>query len=142
MNGDKEKVYTKAELLKKLTEKEHSFCHQYIIDWNGARSARDAGYSEDSAREIASENLTKPHIQQYIEFIKDDIEKECGISKIKQVAGLLKIIDDKDAMHSDKIRATSEVNKMLGYNAPDKIDHTTKGESVNVISLGTGKKPE
>jgi len=53
-------VYTKAELLKKLTEKEHSFCHNYIIKWNGSQSARDAGYSEHTCAAIASENLRKP----------------------------------------------------------------------------------
>ena len=86
-----DKVYTLPELKKKLTEKERIFCHQYIIDWNGARSAREAGYSEKTCYVIASENLTKPHIKQYIDFIKDDYEKEAGISKLKNLHELAKI---------------------------------------------------
>ncbi len=83
--------YTLDELKEKLTNKERIFCHQYIIDWNGTRSAKEAGYSIKTATETAYENLTKPHIKQYIEFIKDDIEKEAGISKLKQVNEFNKI---------------------------------------------------
>ncbi len=80
-----EKKYTLKELQDKLTEKERIFCHQYIIDWNGARSAREAGYSENSDRQIAEQNLSKLYIQQYIDFIKNDFEKEAGISKLRQL---------------------------------------------------------
>jgi phage terminase small subunit len=83
--------YTKQELIEKLTEKEKNFCHEYVVDWNGARSARAAGYSENSSRQIATATLSKVYIQQYIEFIKNDYEKECGVSKIKQLNELSKI---------------------------------------------------
>ena len=87
MNG-KEIKYTLEELEKKLTAKERAFCHEYIIDWNGARAARVAGYSETSIYSISSENLTKPYIQQYIDFIKDNIPSEAGISKLKFIKDL------------------------------------------------------
>jgi phage terminase small subunit len=85
------KQYTLDELRVKLTEKERVFCHQYIIDWNGARSARYAGYSEDSARQIACDTLTKAYIQQYISFIKNNLEEESGISKLRNLQELAKI---------------------------------------------------
>ena len=47
----------------KLTAKMEAFCREYIIDFNGAQAAIRAGYSASSAKEIASENLTKPNIQ-------------------------------------------------------------------------------
>lgn len=77
---------SKEALLEDLTEKQKIFCREYIFDWNGARAARVAGYSEDSAREIASENLTKPHIQAYITLIQRDLEKTAGISRLKVIA--------------------------------------------------------
>lgn len=86
-----EKQYTFNELKAKLTEKERLFCHQYIIDWNGARSAREAGYSEKSCRQIADQNLSKLHIQQYISFIKNNLEEESGITKLKALNELKKI---------------------------------------------------
>jgi len=177
MNEQEEKKYTLKELKEKLTEKERLFCHQYIINWNGARSAREAGYSEDSAKEIAHATLTKVHIQQYIDFIKNDFEKEAGITKLSQLNELKKIayssiahihntwielnefealtdeqkeciesIDTKiEIIHKydqdsdskkpveikyikiklySKIQAIDQINKMLGYNAPDKLEHS------------------
>ena len=83
-----ETKYTLEELEKKLTAKERAFCHEYIIDWNGARAARDAGYSEKTATEISSQNLIKLHIKQYIDFIKDDIATEAGLSKLSLIKEL------------------------------------------------------
>ena len=86
-----EKQYTLDELKDKLTKKESIFCHQVIIDWNGSRAARVAGYSKKTCAEIGYENLRKPHIQQYIAFIKEDLEKESGITKLKVLNELNKI---------------------------------------------------
>jgi len=163
--------YTKAELLKKLTPKEKRFCHEYIIDWNAARSARVAGYSENTCAEIGCQNLIKLHIQQYIDFIKHDYEAECGISKTKQIKEYAKIayssiahlhntwielkafeeltniqkesiesIDTKTEHRTvdeslievkyikiklySKIAALERIDKLMGYNEPDKIGLT------------------
>ena len=86
-----DKKYTLPELKKKLTEKEKNFCHEYCVDWNAARAAREAGYSENSDRAIGAQNLTKLYIKQYIDFIKNDYEFLCGISKTKQLQELHKI---------------------------------------------------
>ena len=50
-----------------LTEKQIAFCDAYIECGNAAEAARRAGYSENTARSIGSENLTKPDISAYIE---------------------------------------------------------------------------
>lgn len=190
---DKEvKIYTLDELKEKLTDKERIFCHEYIIDWNGAKSARKAGYSENTARETAYDNLTKPHILQYIDFIKNDIEKEAGISKLKIINELMKmsfssmsnIFDGwltrkefdvipqelKDCIESietkilkknisdneipeivdvecvkikfySKIQAITELNKVMGYNAPVKTSNentdTVRILSINPLSNGS-----
>ncbi|MCY3553721.1 MAG: terminase small subunit [Gemmatimonadetes bacterium] len=47
----------------KLTKKQQAFVQEYLVDLNATRAAIDAGYSEKTARSIASENLTKPNIQ-------------------------------------------------------------------------------
>lgn len=66
-----------------LTGKQKRFCEEYIFDFNGTRSAKAAGYSEDTAAEIASENLTKPNIQAYIKELQSDLEKTSGISRLR-----------------------------------------------------------
>ena len=60
---------------KKLTAKEEMFCLEYVTHFNGAKAARDAGYSEESAKEIASQNLTKLHIRNKISKL---LEKRIG----------------------------------------------------------------
>lgn len=46
-----------------MTHKESRFVDEYMVDLNGTQAAIRAGYSPDSARQIASENLSKPYIQ-------------------------------------------------------------------------------
>lgn len=50
----------------KLTPKQELFCVEYLKDLNATQAAIRAGYSEKTARNIASENLAKPDIQEFI----------------------------------------------------------------------------
>lgn len=79
--------------LEGLTEKQKIFCREYIYDWNATRAAKAAGYSEETARQIGSENLTKPDIQAYISEIQKDLEKVAGISRLRIVNEHLNIIN-------------------------------------------------
>lgn len=45
-----------------LTNKQRIFVAEYVVDFNATRAAIAAGYSENSARAIGHENLTKPDI--------------------------------------------------------------------------------
>lgn len=49
-----------------LKGKQKKFADEYLLSWNAADAARKAGYSENSAASIGSENLRKPHIAAYI----------------------------------------------------------------------------
>jgi phage terminase small subunit len=55
-----------ADLEGTLTLKQSRFVDAYIATGNGAKAAVTAGYSEATAREMAHENLTKPHIVRVI----------------------------------------------------------------------------
>ncbi|MET3512754.1 hypothetical protein ABIC63_000519 [Pseudacidovorax sp. 1753] len=52
--------------MRRCTPKEQRFVDEYLIDLNGTQAAIRAGYSASSARQIASENLSKPYIQHAI----------------------------------------------------------------------------
>ena len=58
----------------KMTAKQQRFCDEYLIDLNATQAAIRAGYSEKTAAVIATENLRKPNIRDYIE--KRMAEKE------------------------------------------------------------------
>lgn len=52
--------------MRRCTPKEQRFIDEYLIDLNGTQAAVRSGYSASSARQIASENLSKPYIQHAI----------------------------------------------------------------------------
>ena len=49
-----------------LTPKQKAFADYYIETGNATEAAKKAGYSATSARQIATENLSKPSITEYI----------------------------------------------------------------------------
>lgn len=51
----------------KLTPKQERFCKEYIIDFNGSRSAIAAEYNKKGARAMASYLLTKHNVQEEIQ---------------------------------------------------------------------------
>ena len=52
------------EAMAKLTWKQTAFIDEYMKDFNGTQAAIRAGYSPDSAQQIASENLSKPLVKE------------------------------------------------------------------------------
>jgi phage terminase small subunit len=44
----------------KLTAKQRRFVQEYLIDLNATQAAIRAGYSKNSARQVGTENLSKP----------------------------------------------------------------------------------
>lgn len=57
----------KISLPKNLTPKQAMFVIEYLKDLNGTQAAIRAGYSEHTAQEIGSENLSKPIIHNEIQ---------------------------------------------------------------------------
>ena len=67
----------------KLSPKEEKFCYEYVLHLNATKAAILAGYSEKTARSIGCENLTKPHIQKRIKYLKDNLAETAGISALR-----------------------------------------------------------
>lgn len=63
-------------MVEELTPKQKAFADYYIECGNATEAAKRAGYSDKTARQIATENLTKPSICEYIaERVKPTEEK-------------------------------------------------------------------
>lgn len=115
-----------------LTHKEATFCVEYVSNLgNGCESAIIA-YDIDktkkgwnlTARAIASENLTKPHILEYIREIWDDKGLNDEIVDV-ETSFLVKQMEDKNA----KAKGIEIYNKIKGRYAPEQHEHTFKGAS-------------
>lgn len=74
-----------------LNEKQKKFCEEFIIDFNGAQAAIRAGYSERSAKQIASENLTKLDLQKYIKELIENRNKRTKITQDEVVADIVEV---------------------------------------------------
>lgn len=114
-----------------LNDKQRRFCKEYVIDFNGTRAAIEAGYSKNSAKEIASENLTKPNIQEYISSIQNKKSKELNITFDDVISGVYDIALNGLARDNDKLKAYDQLSKMLGFYS---VDNEQK-KSVTNISL-------
>lgn len=114
--------------MNELTDKQKAFCREYLKDFNGTQAAIRAGYSEDTAKEIASQNFTKLNVQDHIQFLADKMNKKTdntieriilelqliAFGSLRDVAewdaGGMSIKNSKDLMDG-KDRLVSEVNE-------------------------------
>ena len=87
----------------KLTEKQQRFIDEYLIDLNATQAAIRAGYSVKTAREQASQNLTKLNIQQAISEKMAERSKRTGVNQDRIVLELAKIafVNAADVIDSD-----------------------------------------
>ena len=79
------------ELLRRLTVKEQVLVHEYLIDGNGTRSAKVAGYAVRAATEIAHETLRKPQVAATLQAGLDMLAIRCQISAervLHELAGI------------------------------------------------------
>ena len=71
-----------------LTMKQKKFCEEYLVSGNATDAAIKAGYSKKTANRIASENLTKLDVKNYI----DEKLKEMESRKIADAAEVMQYL--------------------------------------------------
>lgn len=119
---------------RKLTRKQRRFCHAHVKHGNGARAAREAGYSHRTAREMAHENLTKPHIADYIEALEAD---SFDVNKLTPEHIQKMLLDD--AMNAKeggtRLRAKELLGKAKGMFKDVVINETQELSNAQLIQL-------
>ncbi len=119
----------------KLTEKQQRFIDEYLIDLNATQAAIRAGYSVKTAREQASQNLTKLNIQQEISEKMAERSKRTGVNQDRIVLELAKIafVNAADVIDSDdatiKAGATADDTAAI-QSVKVKVIPTKEGEGV------------
>ena len=99
---------------RRLTIKQERFIDAYIETGNGAEAARQAGYSEQTAREIACENLANPHIEKAISRRRTELMQDSG-DKIARFLSMLEAeATDKDNSDSARVRSLELLLKAAG----------------------------
>lgn len=120
----------------KLTPKQKAFADEYLKCGNATEAAKKAGYNAKSARQIGTENLSKPSISEYIAERQKQIDNS-RIADVKEVLefyssvlrGEVKDQFDMDAALSDRLAAGRELMKRFERadegkkDALDKLDN-------------------
>ena len=119
-----------------LTLKQQRFVEEYLIDLNATQAAIRAGYSEKTAKEIGSENLTKPNIAKAIEEAQEKLSNKTQVTVEMVVQGLLNEAKDLSdgSTQSARVAAWAHLGKHLGM-FKDKVEHSGKLEIESLSSL-------
>ena len=123
---------------KKLTTMQENFAREWALCGNKSEAYRRAYNAEnmkpDTVAQKACSTSKLDHVRARFEEYQRDTADLCCITKAKQLLEIAQLAycnpDGLTVKAADKIRALESINKMLGYNEPDKIDHTTKGDKV------------
>lgn len=115
-----------------LTPKQSMFVEEYLVDLNATQAAIRSGYSKKTARQVGSQNLSKPNIQAAITKAMDERSKRTGITAdrvLKEIASM-SFADIREIFtKSGQLRAV--------HSMPDRISAAV--QSVEVVVRPTGE---
>lgn len=106
-----------------LTARQARFVDEYLLSGNGAEAARLAGYSAKTARQMATENLSKPAIQAAIQAREDatasqlELTRQAVIGELQGAIALAREQQNPMAM----ISGWREIAKMCGFYASERV---------------------
>lgn len=115
----------------KLTDKQELFCTEYMIDLNATQAAIRAGYSESTARQIASQNLAKVNVADRVAELKADISARVLVDADYVVKGLL-------AVHERCMQAEAVTDKDGGTTGEYKFEHSGANRSLELLGKHLG----
>ena len=126
-----------------LTPKQKAFVDEYLKCGNATEAAKKAGYSEQSARQMGTENLSKPSISEYIQERQKQIDDEriADIAEIQRfyssvLRGEVKDQFGLDASLETRIAAGRELMKRF-----EKAE-TNKNDSRGITIINNIPRPE
>lgn len=112
---------------KKLTAKEQTFVHEYLVDKNATQAAIRSGYSERSARQLANRLLSKDYIVEELDKLNKKILEKVDVT----VESVLRNIEEtrKLALADCKYQSVLKALEMQGKHLAmftDKLEVTDK----------------
>ena len=118
----------------KLNAKQELFCIEYLVDLNGAQAAIRAGYSEKTAKEIASENLTKPNIADRIVELKAERVSRVLVDADYVVKGLLAVHER--CMQAEPVMVRGDAG--MEESGEFKFEHSGANKSLELLGRHLG----
>lgn len=118
----------------RLTAKQQRFCDEYLIDLNATQAAIRAGYSEKTARQIGTENLSKLAIKEYIETRMAEKEAEL-IADQNEVMKYLTSVMRREKKESVVVTLSKETSTYVPDDEGTMRKQTIKEEIPEIVEI-------
>lgn len=126
-----------------LTPKQKAFADEFLKCGNATEAAKRAGYSEQSARQMGTENLSKPSISSYIQERQKQIDDEriADIAEIQRFYSSVLRGEVKDQFGLD---ASLETRIAAGRELMKRFEKTesNKNDSCGITIINNIPRPE
>lgn len=124
-----------------LTPKEHRFVGEYLIDLNATRAASRAGYSRHTARQIGSENLSKPAIREAIKIAMAERSERTAIDAAWVLTRLVAEVEaDMADLYDEQGRLLPVEDWPLVWRTGLIVGIDTEELEVDGVRMGTARK--
>lgn len=107
-----------------LSLRQSRFVEEYVINGNASEAARRAGYSEHTARQIATENLTKPAIRARIQALQHANAAVVELTRQDVIAAILGAIRTAREQGAPAVMISGlvQIAKLCGFYEPGSIE--------------------
>lgn len=112
--------------MSKLTDKQQAFCEEYLIDLNATQAAIRSGYSEKTAKQIGTENLSKPVLAEYIAELKAKRSENTAIDAAWVLRQAVKV-------HERCMQAEQVIDSEGGATGEYKFEHAGANKALEII---------
>ena len=101
----------------KMTDKQHRFIDEYLIDLNGQEAAIRAGYSKPSAKQIAYKLLRTPYVAAEVQRRQQELAERTETTRDDIIAELeeAREIAKAERRPADMIQASMGKAKLMGF---------------------------
>lgn len=117
-----------------MTEKQKRFCEYYISSGNATDAAVKAGYSKKTAKETGYENLTKPHLREYIDQKLNEMANS-RIADATEVLERLTQIARREVKENQVVTLRSKQEKWLPDDQGTMRKQTIETENAEVVEM-------
>lgn len=112
-----------------LNEKQQLFINEYLIDFNATQAAIRAGYSEKTAYSQGQRLLKQVEIKDALNKAQEKTINKLEITREQVIQDLIFIKEKNiEDWPPHALKALEMINKMLGFNEPDKQEITLREE--------------
>lgn len=121
---------------KKLTDKQEKFCQEYLVDLNGTQAAIRAGYSEKTARQLATDTLSKAYIQERLAELRKDQQERTQVTADSIIERLNQIADR--CMQAEPVMTYNHDEKAMVETGEYKFEHAGANKALELLGRHLG----